>query len=31
VIERLDAVRVTVDAHGALRNINTPDDLRRYS
>lgn len=30
VIERLDAVRVRVDAD-ALRNINTPDDLRRYS
>lgn len=29
VIERLDAVRVVVDA-AALRNINTPDDLRRY-
>jgi molybdopterin-guanine dinucleotide biosynthesis protein A len=30
VIERVDAVRVAVDP-GALRNINTPDDLRRYS
>jgi molybdenum cofactor guanylyltransferase len=30
VIERLDAVHVAVDAR-ALRNINTPDDLRRYS
>jgi molybdenum cofactor guanylyltransferase len=30
VIDRLDAVCVAVDP-GAMRNINTPDDLRRYS
>lgn len=30
VIERLDTVRVAVAAD-ALHNINTPDDLRRYS